>query len=234
MVARSYSSMAEILRHRCSAKWKLLLDYENNKFIAEMTDDSLPIDKFIFYLKQDHIFLKEFCSFLANARAAEEPSLKRWLGELHYNTINYEMQMQKKVLDSLELSGGINIFSSSSSAAKATLNYISFLKKVSVSRSVEEMVSAMAPCPWSYLEIAQKILMISCSNGQNKIRTEAYQKWIEFYSSKESQQQVEYLKSLLGTLYENASKSKKLVMEYHFSIACQYEHDFWKMAYNVA
>lgn len=133
------------------------------------------------------------------------------------------------MLDSLELSGGINI----SSAAKATLNYVSFLRKVSVSRSVEEMVSAMAPCPWSYFEIAQKIL-ISYNGGQNKIRTEAYQKWTEFYSSKESQQQVEYLKSLLGNLYENASKSKKLVMEYHFSIACQYEHDFWKMAYNMA
>ena len=231
MAARSCSSMAEILRQRCSAKWNLLLNYENNKFIAEMTDDSLPIDKFIFYLKQDHIFLKEFCSFLANARAAaEKPSLKRWFGELHHSTVNYEMQMQKKVLDSLELSGAINI----SSPAKATLNYVSFLRKVSVSRSVEEMVSAMAPCPWSYLEIAQKILLSCNGGGQNKIRTEAYQKWIEFYSSKESQQQVEYLKSLLGNLYENASKSKKLVMEYHFSIACQYEHDFWKMAYNMA
>lgn len=230
MVARSYSSIAEILRQRCSAKWNLLLNYGNNKFIAEMTDDSLPIDKFIFYLKQDHIFLKEFCSFLTNARAAEEPSLKRWFGELHYSTVNYEMQMQKKVLDSLDLSGAIKI----SSPAKATLNYVSFLRKVSASRSVEEMVSAMAPCPWSYFEIAQKILMISCSGGENKIRTEAYQKWIEFYSSRESQQQVEYLKRLLGSLYDNASKSKKLVMEYHFSIACQYEHDFWKMAYNMA
>lgn len=230
MVARSYSSIAEILRQRCSAKWNLLLNYGNNKFIAEMTDDSLPIDKFIFYLKQDHIFLKEFCSFLANARAAEEPSLKRWFGELHYSTVNYEMQMQKKVFDSLDLSGAIKI----SSPAKATLNYVSFLRKVSASRSVEEMVSAMAPCPWSYFEIAQKILMISCSGGENKIRTEAYQKWIEFYSSRESQQQVEYLKRLLGSLYDNASKSKKLVMECHFSIACQYEHDFWNMAYNMA
>ena len=198
-----------------------------------MTDDSLPIDKFIFYLKQDYVFLKELCSFLANARAAaEEPSLKRWFGELHYSTVNYEMQMQKKVLDSLELFGAINI--SSSSPAKATLNYISFLRRVSRSRSVEEMVSAMAPCPWSYFEIAQKILLSRNGGGQNKIRTEAYQKWIEFYSSKESQQQVEYIKSLLGNIYEKASKSKKLVMEYHFSIACQYEHDFWKMVYNMA
>jgi thiaminase/transcriptional activator TenA len=144
----------------------LLLNYENNKFIAEMTDDSLPIDKFIFYLKQDHIFLKEFCSFLENARAAEEPSLKRWFGELHYSTVNHEMQMQKKMLDSLELSGSIKI----SSPAKATLNYVSFLRKVSASRSVEEVVSAMAPCPWSYFEIAQKILMISCNGGENIFR----------------------------------------------------------------
>lgn len=230
MVARSYSSIAEILKQRCSAKWNLLLNYENNKFIAQMADDSLPIDKFIFYLKQDHIFLKEFCSFLANARESGETSLKRWFGELHYSTVNYEMQMQKEILGSLELSGAIKI----SSPTKATLNYVSFLRKVSASRSAEEIISAMAPCPWSYFEIAQKISLISCNGGENKIRTEAYQKWVEFYSSKESQQQVEYLKSLLGSLYDNASNSKKLVMEYHFSIACQYEHDFWKMAYNMA
>jgi thiaminase/transcriptional activator TenA len=231
MAARSYSFSAEILRQRCFAKWNLLLNYESNKFIAEMTDDSLPIDKFIFYLKQDHVFLKEFCSFLANARAAEEElSLKTWLGKLHDGTVNYEMQMQKRLLESLNVLGDIEIYSSH---AKATLNYISFLRKVSASRSVEEKIAAMAPCPWSYLEIAQKILP-SCNGGENKIKTEAYRKWIEFYSSKESQQQVEYLKSLLGTLYDNASKSKKLIMEWHFSTACQHEHDFWKMAYNMA
>jgi hypothetical protein len=55
------------------------MDYNNNRFIAEMANDSLPVEKFIFYLKQDHAFLKESCFFLLRLRdAVVDASLKTW------------------------------------------------------------------------------------------------------------------------------------------------------------
>jgi thiaminase len=53
----SSSIAVEKLKQTCIAEWNLLVDYNNNKFIAEMANDSLPVQKFIFYLKQDHAFL---------------------------------------------------------------------------------------------------------------------------------------------------------------------------------
>lgn len=224
-----YSSIiVEKLKQHCIAEWNLLLDYNNNRFIAEMTNDSLPTEKFIFYLKQDHAFLKEFCSFLLRLRdAIRDPSLKTWLEGLHQSTADHEMQMQKQLLVSLGLSeGDIETMV----LAGATKNYISFLRKVSASTSIEEKVSVMAPCPWSYHQIALKILT-SCS--EIKIRNKAYQRWIEFYASPESREQVEYLKGVLGQLYFNADKAMKLIMERSFCDACRQEYSFWRMAYNI-
>jgi thiaminase/transcriptional activator TenA len=224
----SSSIAVEKLKQTCIAEWNLLVDYNNNKFIAEMANDSLPVQKFIFYLKQDHAFLKEFCSFLLRlSDAVEDPSLKRWLEGLHQSTEQQEMLMQKQLLVSLGLS---EEDIETMIPAGATKNYISFLRKISASTSIEEKVSAVVPCPWSYLQITLRMLT-SCT--ENKIRNKVYQRWVEFYASQESHQQVEYLKGVLGQLYFNADKAMKLIMERSFSAACLQEYSFWKMAYNI-
>jgi thiaminase len=136
-----YSSIVvEKLKQTCVAEWNLLLDYNNNKFIAEMANDSLPVEKFIFYLKQDHAFLKEFCSSLLRLRdAVEDPSLKTWFEGLHRSTEQHEMVMQKQLLVSLGLS---EEDIETMVPAGVTKNYISFLRKISASTSIEERVSA--------------------------------------------------------------------------------------------
>jgi thiaminase/transcriptional activator TenA len=83
----------------------------------------------------------------------------------------------------------------------------------------------MAPCPWSYLEIAQKL-------SKSDIKTDVYCKWVRFYSSKESQQQIEELKSILSRMYDQADENMKRLMKQHFGAACKYEYDFWEMAYS--
>ena len=202
-------------------------DLLSHKFILEMAADSLPIEKFAFYLRQDYIFLKEYGTFLLIARQkSTDQKLKLWLDRLHHSTIDSEMQMQKELLISLR---GISTIDNKSNAtmASATLNYISFLRQVSLSaKNLEAIVSAMAPCPWSYLEIAQKLC-------KGEIKNDVYFKWVQFYSSNESQQQVKELKSILSGLYDRAEDITKMTMKQHFGAACKYEYDFWEAAYNA-
>ena len=111
--------------------------------------------------------------------------------------------------------------------ASATQNYISFLRQVSLSaKNLEVIVSAMAPCPWSYLEIAQKLSKTDMKRG-------VYFKWIQFYSSNESQQQIKELKNILSSLYDQADDNTKMTMKQHFGAACKYEYNFWEAAYNM-
>jgi thiaminase/transcriptional activator TenA len=216
---------ADELRQYHIKYWNDLLSH---KFILEMAADSLPTEKFASYLRQDHVFLKEYCAFLLIARQkSTDQKLEIWFDRLYHSTIDSEMRMQKELLLSL---GGISNIDNNSNItmASATLNYISFLRHVSLSaNNLEVIVSAMAPCPWSYLEIAQKLC-------KGEIKNDVYFKWIQFYSSNESQQQVKELKSILSGLYDQAEDITKMTMKQHFGAACKYEYDFWEAAaYNM-
>jgi thiaminase/transcriptional activator TenA len=203
-------------------------DLLSNKFILEMAADSLPIEKFVFYLRQDRIFLREFCAFLLIAKQkSSDQELMTWFESLYHSTIDTEMKMQRELLLSLGISNIDNNATTAIAMAPATLNYVSFLRQVSSSsaKNLEVIVSTMAPCPWSYLEIAQKL-------SKSDIKTDVYCKWIQFYSSKESQQQIEELKNILSRLYDRADESTKRLMKEHFGAACKYEYDFWEMSYN--
>jgi thiaminase/transcriptional activator TenA len=90
---------------------------------------------------------------------------------------------------------------------------------------MSEIVSAMAPCPWTYFEIAKKL---SKSYSQRGI----YKKWIQFYSSEESSRQVKEIKMMLDALGKEANEKDKMAMKNHFATACKYEYLFWDMAYN--
>jgi len=216
------TEVANELKQQHTKRWDKLL---NHKFVLEMGMDRLPLENFVFYLQQDQLFLKEFCAFLLKAsEKATETRLQNWFEALNRSTVNYEMQMQRELLSSL----GISDFDcTSAKAASATRNYILFLGRVSSSDSLAEMVSAMSPCPLSYLEIAEKLC-----RRKNRIKTEVYRRWIDFYASKESRRQVEELKTILGTLYLKASRETRRLMKINFGTACRHEYRFWDMSYH--
>lgn len=83
----------------------------------------------------------------------------------------------------------------------------------------------MAPCSWTYLEIAQQLSKIP-------IRNEVYRNWVQFYSSNESRKQVNEIKQTLNKLSQNENEKSKDIMKKHFANACKYEYLFWEMAYN--
>ena len=74
-----------ISKQSCIGTWNKIL---NHTFLIEISTNALPIDKFIFYLKQDHIFLIEFCSFLqAVKQKTHDVHLAHWFDNpmVHYN-----------------------------------------------------------------------------------------------------------------------------------------------------
>ena len=225
-------TFADELKQSSIKTWKGIL---NHRFVVEIYNDILPVDKFVFYLKQDQIFLKEFCRFLSIAKdkSDNDADLVKLFDSLAYSTVNSEMKMQDQVIvDSLSLllsqqsspsTRNLNVLPS-----KITIEYINYLKDVSSNGSIGEIVSAMAPCPWTYLEIAEKLAK-SHHVQNNKI----YKKWVQFYSSDESRRQINHLKNILCVLADDKARSDKdrLAMKKHFATACKYEFLFWDMAY---
>jgi thiaminase/transcriptional activator TenA len=222
-------TFADTLKQHSIDTWQKIL---SNCFVKELSNEILPINKFVFYLRQDHYFLEEFSKFLLSAKQKTENSnLKEWLDSLYLNTVNSEMEMQKQLLDSLCVSP-----SSASNAtvakyeffpSRTTLNYASYLMDISSSGTFSEIMSVLAPCPWTYLEIAQKL-------SKNPIRNEAYRKWVQFYSSIESRRQVTEIKDILNRVGERVDEKSRAKMKHHFVNVCKYEYLFWEMAYNLS
>ena len=225
-------AFADELR-QCSIEiWQSIL---NHRFITELSNNTLPINKFLFYLKQDHYFLEEFSKFLQSAKQkAINKQMNQWLDGLYISTVDSEMEMQRQMLRSIDPSSSRPLAASSYRHSdnttiipcKTTLDYTTYLKHVSSSGTFSEIVSVMAPCPWTYLEIAQQL-------SEFPIKNEVYSNWVRFYSSNESVKQVDEIKQILNTLSRNENEKSKDTMKNHFANACKFELLFWEMAYNL-
>jgi thiaminase/transcriptional activator TenA len=170
---------------------------------------------------------------VAKQKSNNDADLVKLFHSLVYSTVNFEMKMQDQVIvDSLSLLPSEQSSSNTRNLyflpSRITIEYITYLKDVSSNGSIGEIVSAMTPCPWTYLEIAEKLAK-SHHVQNNKI----YKKWVQFYSSDESRRQINYLKNILCTLTDDKARSDKdrLAMKKHFANACKYEFLFWDMAY---
>jgi thiaminase (transcriptional activator TenA) len=138
-------SFSEDLKCQNIDKWNMIL---NHKFIVEIAKDILPISKFVFYLKQDRIFLEAFCNLLAGAsRISNDEFTKAWFESLLDSTTRCERNMQNEILHRLDG----NLKSIGVSAEKIARDYISYLERVSASEDLVIILYAIAPCPWTYL-----------------------------------------------------------------------------------
>jgi thiaminase len=159
------------------------------------------------------------------------------------STVDIQMEMQRQMLNSIDPSSPLPAASSyahsnnntthhhlvtskHNNIIPSTLNYTSYLKHVSHSGTFSEIVSVMAPCPWTYLEIAQQL-------STSSIHNEIYSNWVKFYSSEESCKQVDEIKQILNILGRTENEKSKGMMKNHFTNACRYEYLFWEMAYNL-
>ncbi len=210
---------------QCSIeKWQKIL---NHKFVIELSKDVLPMNKFLYYLTQDHYFLQEFAKLVLSAKQkTTDIQMKEWLERLYVSTVDFEMKMQRQMLDKLSCISIDNDIKQNDYPCKTILDYISYLVDISSKGIFGEIVSALAPCPWTYLEIAQLL-------SKFPIETEIYRNWIQFYSSTESCRQVKEIKQILNLLGKNKNEKSKDIMKEHFASACKYEYLFWEMAYNL-
>lgn len=212
-------SFSEKLKHNNIDTWNKIL---NHNFITEIAENVLPIIKFIFYLKQDKIFLQAFCNLLTMASTiTNDKEIKLWFEALMESTTKYEITMQDEILQRLDN----NYLNTGVSAEDVTRNYITYMNSVSNSEDLALIVSAIGPCPWTYYEISNALI-------KKNVKSKAFKKWLQFYSSDESGKQVKELKQVLNKLARNASEKKKIEMNSRFSISCNYELKFWDMAYS--
>lgn len=190
-------------------------------FIKELSDGSLPQEKFRFYMAQDSLYLEHFGRSLSLI-AAKIPDLQDVLTFMQFaeNAIVVENALHESYFKDFGLTDkGV--------LEPACHHYIHFLRSTAALESVEIAVAAVLPCFWIYREVGNYIY-----KTRNTVDN-PYEKWIATYAGEEFSQAVDQAISICDRLAENSTQETKEKMSEAFIMATRLEYYFWEAAYEL-
>jgi len=210
--------LSALLRKKADDIWMSII---RHPFLSEMGDGRLPVEKFKFYLMQDHAYLWEFLRCLALLISkAPNPEEELAMEELLRGVITTELENQKTFAKELHMD------LRRASPTPTTIAYTNFLLRSCAHGSYLEGLTSMLPCAWTYLEIGRSLV---ARKGIEK--NSIYRRWAEIYASRENEIAVDrHIQILDDQPY--ALRDRPRLVEL-FRTASRYEYMFWDMAYKL-
>jgi thiaminase/transcriptional activator TenA len=176
-------------------------------FLTGLTDGTLPMARFAFYMRQDSAYLDAYAQALLDL--AKKAPKKEWAQTLRRHA-KEAIPAEKKY----------------PAAPMAPVNYAYVNHfRVAVSQGTfAEGLAALLPCYWIYQEVGRELVRKGSKNAE-------YQKWIDNYGGEE------YAKSVRQVLEMYNAEAPKLTAAQRarclelFVLSSRYEYLFWDMAW---
>jgi len=213
-------SFAEELRQKYAQIWEA---QKNHPFVRGIGDGTLPLDNFRYYMRQDFLFLVDYCRASASAVAkAETLEDMQYFSQGLDATLNTEMSLHIGFCEDLQIT---EEELRATEPSPTTLAYTSHLLRAASQGDAGEIAAAMLPCAWGYAEIGRALFNCGMPEGQP-----LYHRWIEMYVSDEYVADAEKLKSFVDRSGERAGPVVRQRMDLAFRLGSQYEYQFWDAA----
>ncbi|MGB1863691.1 MAG: TenA family protein [Candidatus Puniceispirillum sp.] len=168
--APSYGRHYNQWRITCATQWHA---FKQHKFFLSLADGSLPRKNFLYFLRQDYIFLIQFArSWGQAASKGSDISEIRMATAMMHELVNSKMQMHVELCND----EGIDtqtLFETT--ADPETTAYLNYLENVGSSGDFIDIMAVLSPSFLGYAEIGAK--MASQKTSSN------YQRWIKTYSN---------------------------------------------------
>lgn len=191
----------------------------SHPFIKGLVDGSLDIEKFKYYIAQDFHYLKGFARALAIISAkSDDDDIMTFFAKQIQDAMYVEAQLHRSYIKDLQ----INV--ENIEISPTNLAYVNFLLSTAYSRPYYEILGALLPCYWIYLEVGKELQKQGSKN-------EVYQKWINTYGGEEYEKSVEKVIEIVNSL--KLSENEFTEMKRKFRQASIYEYLFWDSAYKL-
>ncbi|MGL5314043.1 MAG: thiaminase II [Peptostreptococcaceae bacterium] len=199
--------------------------YLNHPFIKEIGKGTLPKEKFLSYLIQDYLYLKEFVRVFAMGVVKSNTIQEMKLFDSGIGgSIEDETATHIKYMEKL----GVMACDAENYPLKITnISYTSYMHSVAMTSGLKEIVMATLPCTWSYYYIGKHL----SETYKESLEDNYYGEWIQSYSSEEFGVVVEKWINYTNEICKNLSENEKESLNNIFNKASIYEMDFWNMAY---
>ena len=214
---------SEELRRKVAPIWEM---EQRHPFVTGIGDGSLPLENFRYYMRQDYIFLVDFCRAIslavAKASAVEDMG---WFARLLHDTLNTEMALHVSFCADF---GITEAELRATEASPTTLAYTNHLVQTAYSGGAGEAAAAILPCSWGYCGIGQMLASRETPSPQP-----LYARWIEMYDSAEFAELADWLRSFVDRMARDSGAQELAQMEMAFTRSSQLEYMFWDAAYRL-
>jgi thiaminase (transcriptional activator TenA) len=188
-------------------------------FNQELMKGTLDMNRFMFYIRQDSLYLMDYCKVLALIASKMEKT-ERTLQFLKFaeDSIIVEKTMHENFLSGYK-KGDMQYQKSPSCFA-----YTNFLLSTVAFRSTEEAIASILPCFWIYREVGNYIY-------NNAAKNNPYKDWINTYSAEEFRKATDIAIESTDEMADQASSIIRSKMIDVFVISTKLEYLFWESAY---
>jgi thiaminase (transcriptional activator TenA) len=208
------------LRQTADPIWQKILDHP---FVTELGDGVLPLEKYRYYICQDHAYLRDYAKVFAMA-SINAPTADL---QLEYNAectnINNELVQEEK--HCVERFGITRDQLLNVEMTPANHAYVNFMLRVGFLGNCTDITAAILPCAWTYYDIGRTL----AARGHEGCNHELYGPWIEMYNTQHKQ--CDWLTKTLNALVEDCTPKQLDQIEKNFVLSTRFEYMFFDMAY---
>jgi thiaminase/transcriptional activator TenA len=192
-------------------------------FVRGLTDGTLDEDAFRHYVIQDALYLKDYARGLALLAAkSPEDDWTTMFSEHAKIAIIVERALHESFFKEWDLSEK-QVYATP--MAPNNLLYTSYLLRVAYERPFHEGLGAFLPCYWVYWEVGKAL-------EKNGSAREAYQRWIDTYSSEEFGDVTRKVIGIMDRVADGLTEEQRKRVAGHFLMTSRFEYLFWDMGYN--
>ena len=185
-------------------------------FVRELSDGTLSEDRFLFYIRQDAIYIENYSRILAHI-ASRLPQQKQTEDFMKFASDGI---MVEKLLHEAYLAGK----KSDIGPTPTTLLYTSFESSKTFEPGEIE-AAAILPCFWVYQKVGEEIIKGSSQDNP-------YSHWIETYADKTFAESTARAIEICDELAGNTTPEIREKMTRTFVMSTRMEWMFWDSAYN--
>jgi len=220
----SIANYSEQLKASCADDW--CRAHEEHPFVKAMGDGSLTLERFSYYMRQDYLFLIDYCRVLAiaSAKSPNQASMGHFAALLD-ETLNSEMELHRGFCSNFGISPAEL---EATQPGVATVAYTDHLIRTAYDGSIGEISAALLPCQWGYDEVARLL------EPRDRPDPDSFHsRWVAGYCDPAYRELTAWLKGFVDELGKNASAETKLRMRAAFKASTRYEYLFWDAAWRA-
>jgi len=207
------------LREDTDAIWQAIYAHP---FVQEVGQGTLARPAFLFFIRQDFLYLQDFARVLCLGGAKSDTLDVLAMFAEHAATV---VQVERSLHGNFAGQLGLSLDEMEATiAAPVTRAYTRHLLTIAHSGTLAETVAAVLPCYWIYWEVGKHL--------HQTIPTDPiYAAWIQAYAHPTFGTHVQQQLTLVDRLAVQVSPLERQRMSEHFTQSCRYEFLFWDQAY---